>query len=233
MNNITIKIKSAGYLDDPEVIKDIQFTLRQGELVGLIGANGAGKSTTMRAMMGLLPKFEGTVSLDDIRYAYIPEHPIFYDELTLWEHLEFATAAFHLEKWEARANTLLTRFQLDHVKHDLPTGFSKGMRQKVMLVLAFLLKPELYIIDEPFIGLDPRSTKELLNMILEEKERGAAIFMSTHVLDTAEKICDRILLVSGGTLIAQGTLAHLRERSQLPNGSLLDCFDRLLEAVES
>lgn len=233
MNNITIKIKSAGYLDDPEVIKDIQFTLRQGELVGLIGANGAGKSTTMKAMMGLLPKFEGTVSLDDIRYAYIPEHPIFYDELTLWEHLEFATAVFHLEKWESRANTLLTRFQLDHVKHDLPTGFSKGMRQKVMLVLAFLLKPELYIIDEPFIGLDPRSTKELLNMILEEKERGAAIFMSTHVLDTAEKICDRILLVSGGTLIAQGTLAHLRERSQLPNGSLLDCFDRLLEAVES
>lgn len=107
------------------------------------------------------------------------------------------------------------------------------MRQKVMLVLAFLLEPDLYIVDEPFIGLVPRSTKELLQIILEEKERGATIFMSTHVLDTAEKICDRILLVANGTLIAQGTLTHLRELSRLPHGSLLDCFDRLLEAVET
>lgn len=233
MKTITIKIESAGYLDNPKVINNIEFTLREGELVGLIGANGAGKSTTMKAMMGLLPKYKGDISLAHLRYAYIPEHPTFYDELTLWEHLEFAASSFKLKAWEERANSLLERFQLDHVEHDLPTGFSKGMQQKVMLVLAFLLEPELYIIDEPFIGLDPRSTKELLHIILEEKKRGATIFMSTHVLDTAEKICDRIMLVADGTLIADGTLAQLRKESNLPNGSLLDCFDQLLEAVQS
>lgn len=229
MNTINIDIQRAGYVDAPEVIKNIQFTLKSGELVGLIGANGAGKSTTIKAMMGLLPKFEGDINLEKIHYAYIPEQPIFYDEWTLWEHLEFAAASFQLHDWEKRANRLLERFHLSHVVHDLPTGFSKGMRQKVMLVLAFLLRPELYIVDEPFIGLDPRSTKELLSMLMEEKARGAVIFMSTHVLDTAEKICDRILLMANGTMIAEGTLAQLREQSQLPNGSLLDCFDRILE----
>lgn len=110
MENITVNIKSAGYLDDPEVIKNIQFSLQKGELVGLIGANGAGKSTMMKALMGLLPAFEGSISIERIRYAYIPEQPIFYDELTLWEHLEFAAAAFHLEQWEGRADKLLKRF---------------------------------------------------------------------------------------------------------------------------
>lgn len=179
--------------------------------------------------MGLLPKFEGEINLASIRYAYIPEQPIFFDELTLWEHLEFAAATFQLRGWEKRAEDLLERFQLSHVKHDLPSSFSKGMRQKAMLVLAFLLEPDLYIVDEPFIGLDPRSTKLLLRLLLEEKMRGAAIFMSTHVLDTAEKICDRILLMDKGTIVSEGTLNELREQSQLPGGSLLDCFDRILE----
>lgn len=229
MNIITVKIHSAGYLDSPESIKNIEFTIHRGELIGLIGANGAGKSTTIKAMMGLLPKFEGEINLHSIRYAYIPEHPVFYDELTLWEHLEFQAAIFQLRNWEMRAEKLLERFQLSHVKHDLLTSYSKGMRQKVMLVLAFMLKPDLYIVDEPFIGLDPRSTKEFLKLLLEEKNRGASIFMSTHVLDTAEKICDRILLMENGTIIASGTLQQLRDRCQLPNGSLLDCFDRILE----
>lgn len=180
-------------------------------------------------MMGLLPKFEGEINLHSLRYAYIPEQPIFYDELTLWEHLEFAAATFRLHGWEKRAEQLLERFQLSHVKHDLPKSYSKGMRQKVMIILAFLLEPDLYIVDEPFIGLDPKATKLFLQSLLEEKARGASIFMSTHVLDTAEKICDRILLMDKGTIIAYGTLEELRRQSQLPNGSLLDCFDRILK----
>lgn len=225
-----INIKQAGYLEAPDVIRNIHFTLQPGELVGLIGGNGAGKSTTIKAMMGLLPKFEGTTTLEAIkRYAYIPEQPIFYDELTLWEHLEFSAASFQMKNWEQRADQFLEQFHLKHVKHELPTSFSKGMRQKVMLTLAFLVEPDLYIIDEPFIGLDPRSTKQLLDIILAEKERGATILMSTHVLDTAERICDRFLLVADGMLVAEGTLADLRERTRLPNGTLLDCFDLLWE----
>lgn len=233
MKPITINIKQAGYLEAPDVIRNIHFTLQPGELVGLIGGNGAGKSTTIKAMMGLLPKFEGTTSLEAIeRYAYIPEQPIFYDELTLWEHLEFAASSFQMQHWEQRAEQFLEEFYLAHVKHELPTSFSKGMRQKVMLTLAFLVKPTLYIIDEPFIGLDPRSTKQLLDIILTEKERGATILMSTHVLDTAERICDRFLLVANGMLVAEGTLTDLRERTRLPNGTLLDCFDQLWEGED-
>ncbi len=233
MKPITINIKQAGYLEAPDVIRNIHFTLQPGELVGLIGGNGAGKSTTIKAMMGLLPKFEGTTSLEAIeRYAYIPEQPIFYDELTLWEHLEFAASSFQMQHWEQRAEQFLEQFHLAHVKHELPTSFSKGMRQKVMLTLAFLVEPTLYIIDEPFIGLDPRSTKQLLDIILTEKERGATILMSTHVLDTAERICDRFLLVANGMLVAEGTLTDLRERTHLSNGTLLDCFDQLWEGED-
>lgn len=109
---------------------------------------------------------------------------------------------------------------MEEAAYRYPESFSKGMQQKAMILLAFLQRSSVYIIDEPFIGLDPKVTKTLLELIQREKDRGAAILMSTHVLDTAEKICDRFLLLSNGTLIAQGTLADIRRRSQLPNGSL-------------
>lgn len=184
-------------------------------------------------MMGLLPKFNGEILFDsDKHYAYVPEHPVFYESLTLWEHLEFAAAAFELVYFEERAEKLLKLFRLNEVRHELPSGFSKGMRQKVMLILAFLIEPDLYIIDEPFIGLDPQAMKDLMTLLFEEKKRGAAIFMSTHVLDTAEKICDRFLLIADGTQVENGTLADLRIKSGLPDGSLLDCFDLLWETDE-
>lgn len=227
---IEIKIDKAGYADKPNAIHTIHFTLAQGELVGLIGANGAGKSTTIKAIIGSLPKFKGEILFDEEEhYAYVPEQPVFYESLTLWEHIEFAAAAFELVQWEERADQLLTRFRLSDVRHHFPSGFSKGMRQKVMLVLAFLTQPAFYIIDEPFIGLDPHAMKELTNLLVAEKRRGAAILMSTHVLDTAEKLCDRFLLIADGTLVENGTLADLRVKSGLASGSLLDCFDRLWE----
>jgi ABC-2 type transport system ATP-binding protein len=155
--------------------------------------------------------------------GYIPEHPVLYEELTLWEHLELAAAAYEIPESEfrARAEELLDKFRLSDVRHHLTTSFSKGMQQKAMLVIGFLLKADVYIVDEPFIGLDPKATKQLLDLLNEERHRGAAILMSTHVLDTAERICSSFVLLDGGRIVAQGNMAEIREACGLPEATLL------------
>jgi ABC-2 type transport system ATP-binding protein len=229
---LRVHIETAGYEESSAVIEHIDFAVRQGELIGLIGPNGAGKSTTIKSILGLLKEFKGEITFLGTKrsYAYIPEHPILYDELTLWEHMEFAAAVFELEREEflRRADELLRRFRLMDVKHHLPGSFSKGMQQKIMLILGFLNKPDVYIVDEPFIGLDPKAIKDFLDMLNEERKRGAGILMSTHVLDTAEKICDSFLLVADGRLVAQGTLENIQEQCGMPEASLFDCFHSLL-----
>jgi ABC-2 type transport system ATP-binding protein len=231
MEVLRVDIRRAGYMPDQSVIRDIRFTVAPGELVGIIGPNGAGKSTTIKAIMGLLSYVDGSVELTGPQgnYAYIPEQPILYDRLTLWEHLELAAAAHELsaEAFHQTAENLIARYYLQHVIHHYPTSFSKGMQQKVMLIAGFMAQPDLYIIDEPFIGLDPHAMKDLLVMLQEERKRGAGVIMSTHMLDTAEKICDSFLLIHEGTVAAAGSLSDLRERSEQPDGSLLDCYTRL------
>ena len=221
---LNANIVSADYADRPKVISNVSFTVNSREIAGLIGANGAGKSTVIKAILGLSRDMEGCIEWNDSSYAYIPERPSFYDELTLWEHLELTGSLRGIESgaWRERAGRLLDEFSLTAVKHELPSGFSKGMQQKLMLMQAFLAKPDIYIIDEPFIGLDPISTKLFTDMLIAEKERGAGILMCTHVLDTAEKICDRFYLLDQGALLLQGALEELQERTG--GRSLLDCF---------
>ncbi|TKD70570.1 ABC transporter ATP-binding protein [Pseudalkalibacillus hwajinpoensis] len=229
---LNVEIEEAGYEKNSKTIRDLSFKVKSGELLGLLGSNGAGKSTTIKTILGLVKEWKGSVTLEgNARYAYIPEQPVFYDSLTLWEHLELAAAAVSFQdgEWEGRAKDLIRYFKLDHVEHDLPSSYSKGMRQKVILITAFMLKPDLYIIDEPFLGLDPRATKDFLKLIEKERARGAGVLMSTHVLDTAERICDRFVLISSGEMAGEGTLGELRERSGVEKGSLLDCVDSLLE----
>ena len=234
---LKVAIEEAGYDDHQAVIRNLHFNILSGQLVGLIGPNGAGKSTTIKAILRLLKKVKGTVDVVESskqNIAYIPERPVLYDGLTLWEHLEFAATVKGMERtyFLRRANELLKRFRLENVKHRFPDQFSKGMQQKVMLIIGFLMPVDLYIVDEPFIGLDPRAVKVLMELLQEVKSSGAAILMSTHVLDTAEKICDSFLLMNEGELIAQGTLEQVRQKSHLPQGSLFDCFNALLEAAE-
>jgi ABC-2 type transport system ATP-binding protein len=226
---LSVNIDEAGYDADVHVLKDIHFAVNPGELVGLIGPNGAGKSTTIKSILGIVKNVKGNCTLTN--YAYIPERPLLYERMTLWEYIEFLFCTLDRDEkpYMDRAHLLLDRFQLAQVIHEYPESFSKGMQQKVMLVLAFLKQEKLYIVDEPFMGLDPRAVKRLLQSLQQEKENGAGILMSTHVLDTAEKICDRFVLISQGRLIFQGTLAEIRERSDLEEGSLLDCFDVLTE----
>lgn len=159
---LEVNIRSAGYEIGEKTIRDIAFSIEKGELVALIGANGAGKSTTIKTMLGLLVNMDGEISFGEKKnpYAYVPEHPTYYDYLTLWEHIELLMAARGSEmgSWEERAEQLLHTFRMNKHKHEYLSKFSKGMKQKSMLMLAFLTEPDFYIIDEPFIGLDPVAT---------------------------------------------------------------------------
>jgi ABC-2 type transport system ATP-binding protein len=232
MDMVHVHIETAGYEADAPAIRDIEFGVGPGELVGLIGPNGAGKSTTIKAIIGLIKNMRGQILWAGGKpsYAYIPEHPVVYDELTLWEHLETAAAVYELERpvFLKRAEELLKLFRLEEVRHHLPGSFSKGMQQKLMLILGFLHRPNLYIVDEPFIGLDPRATKDFLELLQAERARGAGVLMCTHVLDTAERICDRFVLLAEGRLAAQGTLEDIRAASGMPGATLFDCFHQLV-----
>lgn len=233
---VDVAIDRAGYPGREGVINDIHFAIEAGELVGLIGPNGAGKSTTIKAILGLLPDVAGRIQFADPsgKVAYIPEHPVLYDTLTLWEHLELAASALEMdtEEFDKRGMMLLRQFRLTAVKHHLPSSFSKGMQQKMMLIIGFLQKPDLYIIDEPFIGLDPKATKDFMNMLHEERKRGAGVLMSTHVLDTAERLCNSFVLLADGQLVAAGDLDAIRDQCGMPGESLFDCFHSLLDLAE-
>ncbi|PWG01048.1 ABC transporter ATP-binding protein [Levilactobacillus bambusae] len=225
-----------GYSQIP-VLKDISFDVKDGELVGLIGLNGAGKSTTINHIIGLLTPFSGTISINGItiaendqlykqQIAYIPETPVLYPELTLREHIELTIMAYRLNQEEAwqKANELLKTFRLDNKLDWFPSNFSKGMRQKVMIVCAFITNANLFIIDEPFMGLDPLAKSDLLAEMDKKKRAGASILMTTHVLETAQQYCDRFVLLHDGQVRVEGTLKELHEAFPDSGESLNDIY---------
>lgn len=233
---LTIQHVTGGYGQLP-VLKDISFNINDGELVGLIGLNGAGKSTTIKEIIGLLQPQKGTITIDGLtlkdnpeeyrkKIGYIPESPALYEELTLREHLEITAMAYDLPKEVAlqRAESLLKTFRLENRLDWFPANFSKGMKQKVMILCAFLIEPSLYIIDEPFLGLDPLAIHALLELMKDMKETGASILMSTHVLATAEKYCDRFIMLHNGEIRAQGTMVELQQQFGLANASLDEIY---------
>lgn len=238
---LTIDQLVGGYSQVP-VLKKVSFQVQPGELVGLIGLNGAGKSTTINHIIGLLQPFSGTIQVDGatlardlITYkkaiAYIPETPVLYEELTLREHLQLTMNAYQLDQTTAwqRANELLKTFRLDNKLNWFPVDFSKGMKQKVMICMAFMTDAKLFVIDEPFYGLDPLAVHDLLNIINEKKAQGAAILMSTHVLDTAQRYCDRFVLLADGQVQSQGTLQDLQALSGDSDQSLDDIYLQLAQ----
>ena len=220
-----------------QALSDVSFTIDRGEVVGFIGPNGAGKSTTINHIIGLLHAMKGSIEIDGItidedaqayknKIAYIPETPILYDELTLKEHIELTILAYNLDKDEAwkKANELLEIFRLQNKLDWFPANFSKGMKQKVMIVCAFITKAKLFIIDEPFLGLDPLATNDLLKLIDDVKKEGSAVLMSTHVLGTAQEYCDRFVMINHGELKASGTLEELRAQFNKQDASLSEIY---------
>ncbi|MED3866442.1 ABC transporter ATP-binding protein [Priestia megaterium] len=234
INNIT-----GGYTKTP-VLKDVSFDVNAGELVGLIGLNGAGKSTTIKHIIGLMEAKKGSVSINNktfqqdptgyrSQFTFIPETPVLYDELTLKEHLDMTAMAYGLEPqtYEARLQPLLKEFRLDRKLKWFPAHFSKGMKQKVMIMCAFLVQPSLYIIDEPFLGLDPLGIQSLLDLMTDMKKQGAGILMSTHILATAERYCDKFVILHNGEVRAQGTLKDLQKEFQMRNATLDEIYIEL------
>ena len=188
---------------------------------------------------------KGTITVDDLtlqqdpenyrkKIGYIPETPSLYEELTLREHIEVTAMAYGIPKDEAmkRAESLLKTFRLENRLDWFPVNFSKGMKQKVMVLCAFLIQPSLYIIDEPFLGLDPLAINALLELMVTMKEQGAAILMSTHILATAEKYCDRFIVLHEGEVRAQGTLQELQAEFNLPGSSLDEIYIALTKEKE-
>jgi ABC-2 type transport system ATP-binding protein len=191
----------------------ISFDIYPHEISILLGPNGAGKSTLIKSIAGLL-KFEGEIlvrgngnkTLQAKRdLGYIPEIPALYDMLTVWEHMEFIARAYSLENWKERAEELLYRFELDDKKKKLGNELSKGMQQKVSICCGLLPSPKVILFDEPLVGLDPHAIKELKMLFLELKKEGAAILISTHMLDSVDEFWDSTNIMINGRIAARRT----------------------------
>ncbi len=201
----------------------LSFTVPSGMVTVLAGPNGAGKSTAIKAMAGLL-RYEGSVTVDGKPnksieakriLGYVPETPAVYGMLTIAEHMEFIARAYSLEEqWRKRAQLLLERFEL--IEHEKKVGreLSKGMQQKVSLCCALLPEPKALLVDEPMVGLDPHAIKVLKEVLTEEKERGVAVLLSTHLLSSAEDLWDRLLIMKGGHIAAERSKEDMRESGE-------------------
>lgn len=212
--------------------------------VGLIGLNGAGKSTTIKHILGLLTPNEGKMSISGIdinediqayrkKLSYIPESPVIYETLTLKEHIYMTAMAYGIDQETAmeRALPLLKIFRLEEQLEVFPSHFSKGMKQKVMIICAFIVDPDLYIIDEPFLGLDPLGIQSMLDLMEAKKHEGRTVLMSTHILATAERYCDRFIILDQGEVVGLGNLETLREQFNMPNATLDDIYIRTTQGV--
>ena len=237
MTNVLEISNLGGGYNRRKIIENINIQIPKGSITALIGLNGAGKSTTIKHILGLLRPMEGEIKVNGItitgnneKYrksiSYIPESPVLYEELTLEEHINLTAMAYGLDMedtWK-RAEKLLDLFKLKDKKKFFPVHFSKGMEQKVMIVCAVFVEPNLYIIDEPFLGLDPIAINDLINLMCERRDEGASILMSTHILATAEKYCDNFVIIHEGKILANGNLEQLRAEFNMAGASLDEIY---------
>lgn len=233
---------TGGYSAKRPVLHDISLEVRPGEMIGLIGLNGAGKSTTMKHILGLMTPHSGVIRVQgstreqqpeqyQAGIAFVPEAPELYPELTVMEHLEFTARAYGVseEDFRTRSAMLLDLFRMKEKSSSLSIHLSKGMRQKVMIMCAFLAGPPLYIIDEPFLGLDPLGIRSLLDFMLEIRNSGSSILLSSHILSTIENYCDRFVVLHHGSIIAKGTLDEVRAQAGKPGIPLEEVFYSLVQ----
>lgn len=222
-------------------VNDLSITIKGGEIVGLLGPNGAGKTTALRCTAGILRPTAGEILIngwDIVRdqakakmgMAFVPEVPSLYELLTVEEHLKFVAMCFDtMDQFEAKKEELLKRYDLDEKRNDLVATLSKGMKQKLSVACALIHNANVMLFDEPLIGVDPAGAHELKREIQRSKDNGAAILISTHLLDTAEKLCDRVIILNKGTKMVEGTLAELRLFSGMESSSLEEVFLKLTE----
>jgi ABC-2 type transport system ATP-binding protein len=219
-------------------VSDVRFAVGRGEIVGLLGPNGAGKSTTMKAILGLVRPDSGSIRVfgrdvqaDPVaakqRIGYVPESPSVYEFLTGAEYLDFVADMYGLDPAtrRERIQPFLDGLELAGHENSLISGYSQGMRQKVALIAGFLHHPDLLILDEALNGLDPRAARVVKDLIRSRASvDGVGVLFSTHVLEIAQAICDRIVILDHGTVLASGTFDALRRRAGLAGSGLEEVF---------
>jgi len=221
-------------------VDDISLEVRGGELFGLLGPNGAGKTTTLRMIAGILRPSGGRVLItgDDVhanpiaakqRLGFIPDRPFVYDKLTGAEFLRFVAGLYGQEGdlVERRIAELLEVFELTSWRDELVEAYSHGMRQKLIISSALIHRPECIVVDEPMVGLDPKAARLLKDIFRQFVGRGGTVLMSTHTLEVAEAMCDRVAIVQHGKIVAAGTVAELRKQQSAGDASLEDMFLKL------
>jgi ABC-2 type transport system ATP-binding protein len=221
-------------------VKGIDLDVHRGEIFGFLGPNGAGKTTTIRMVAGVLQPTGGQVIVggDDLekspesaksRIGYIPDRPYLYEKLSGGEFLRFVAGLWGKEgdAVEARADRLLELFQLSQWKDELIESYSHGMRQKILISSALIHQPELIVVDEPLVGLDPRSARLLKDLFRTFVKNGGTVFLTTHTLEVAEALCDRIAIINKGDIMALGTMEELRAQADAGGAHLEEIFLKL------
>ncbi len=227
----------AGGKNAKKAVDDLSLEIAAGDIYGFIGHNGAGKTTTLRAVAGVLDFTEGDILLDGVSVrkdpvackkaiAYIPDNPDLYEHLTGMQYLGFIADLFEVSGSQRRREIerYAVRFEIDDRLGELIGSYSHGMKQKLALCSALLHHPKLYLLDEPFVGLDPKATHTCKEIMAEECARGCAFFFSTHVLEVAERLCNRIAIIKDGRLAASGETGAV-----IGDGSLEDLFMELID----
>ncbi|MBR3340669.1 MAG: ABC transporter ATP-binding protein [Clostridiales bacterium] len=215
---------------------DVSFTLEPGTLTVLLGPNGAGKSTIIKSIIGFL-KYQGDITINGMNnktvearkvLGYIPEMPSLYPTLTVVEHMEFIARAYKLTDYKDRINLLLERFELDDKRRKFGDELSKGMQQKLNLCLGLLPDPDIILLDEPLLGLDPHAIKELKNYIEEMRKAGKTMLISTHIIDSVDMLWDRTIIMQNGQIRANVTRSEVEESGK----TLEDLFFEVTEGVD-
>jgi ABC-2 type transport system ATP-binding protein len=226
-------------------VNQLTFSVPRGTLFGFLGPNGAGKTTTMRMIAQILRPTAGEILIGGVptwkkpqvikqMIGYIPDRPYVYEKLTGAEFIRFVAALYGQEgpAVERRMNELLELFELTPWRDELTESYSHGMRQKLIIASAFAHRPEVIVVDEPMVGLDPRSARTLKDLFRAYVDRGGTILMSTHTLEVAEAMCDRIAIIQRGELLAEGTMAELRAKGASGDDSLEAVFLRLTGGLQ-
>jgi ABC-2 type transport system ATP-binding protein len=221
-------------------VNQVDLAIRSGEIFGLLGPNGSGKSTTMKMLLGLVQPDSGSVIVLGIDVqkdpvavkklvGYVPEAPRLYEFLTGIEYLDFVGDIYGIQIGEKKdwINEYLKAFQLEGREGDMINSYSEGMKQKIALISAFLHRPRLLILDEPLNALDPRSARIVKDFVQELKTQGVTTIISTHVLEIAQALCDRVAIMNQGKLLALGNMNELRWMARLPDSGLEDIFLKL------
>lgn len=229
-NNAILEIKgySKTYGEGKKAADNVTLTVGSGDIYGFIGHNGAGKSTTIRAVVGVLDFTEGDIFIDGHSVkdepfeckkitAYIPDNPDLYENLTGIQYLNFIADVFGISSAERSKSieSYAERFEITASLGDLISSYSHGMKQKLAIISALIHDPKLLVLDEPFVGLDPKAAFTLKQIMHEICEKGTAIFFSTHVLDVAEKLCNKVAIIKQGRIIASGTMDELTHGESL------------------